>query len=1059
MSESYRRRLWWSVGVILLLVGSVTFGADDTFNVSIDSSGQAGGGGSGHAGGEWYYYPSSGWYCQWFYNGPFEPTGQKRIEWSVRVRRIDTYATARLTIAINWSTDQWESNQKPPLPGDVSGQTWSEDQVIHRETVWEGTVSGTLHLNGFVQVHDYCPAWVSFDVKGVNVQIDQGTVAHTCEVQLKYDYADAPDPPYPTLKVNNGAAHSVDNQVYLGSRIDAEADGLPTAGATGNDNDNLDDEDGVTFTSALVPGANADVDVEASAFGILNAWIDFNGDGDWSDAGEQIFTDEFLIGGVNSLTFAVPAGTTPGETYARFRFSSASGLSYTGQAFNGEVEDHVATIEPKKLDGMYLKWQQPPIEYDPLAHTPVYCGWDQPAYVVVQGDYGGGYTPWSEWKIVADDFRCLGSMPITSVHWWGSYVGWNHSDYPSERPTAFVLGFWSNVPAGQGTTFSHPGKLLKAVAVGANQVDEVWVGEDRFPQKTNDACYKYTVYLNPNQYFWQGEFKDVTNDDVFWLSITALYQGAHMPSYPWGWKTRPAHWLDDAVVFSLTTSDFSAGLEPTTNGMQPSKNSAVCQPESYDTAFLLDTDPEYVKWDQPFTGLRDWAHYEDQVSMASGAGGDGVSIKWEQPPDLSGNGVDIDATRDVPRTWPPQILADDFECKTPGRIATIDLWGSWFSDYLSGADASKVQLTLNIHKDIPASQSHTGYSMPGQILWTETFNSGEFSVSKVDADLQPFYSPCTKWYIPNNHRDVYKYTFHIDQQYAFQQTGTAQQPVVYWLSVQAYLTHPAGSIPTRWGWKTSTREWNDVAVYAQSTDAANADWKVLEYPSLHAYYGRKVGLSFEIITAGYDDDSLSIQYLVADDWLCNSPYPITAAAWWGSYLGYVYRTCECQDYPPPKKPDYFWLSLWTDVPDDYPNDPSTYSKPGELVWQYKAYDYDEVLVGFDKHPEGPDYEGSYEPVYRYSARIPEQYWFYQPGKKQVYWFSVVAVYSDLSSIPYDWGWTNHPHVYNDDAVTSVFPFKYPGGAIVWAPLYDQTGATEDMSFTLFTDPQKYTDGF
>ncbi len=97
----------------------------------------------------------------------------------------------------------------------------------------------------------------------------------------------------------------------------------------------------------------------------------------------------------------------------------------------------------------------------------------------------------------------------------------------------------------------------------------------------------------------------------------------------------------------------------------------------------------------------------------------------------------------------------------------------------------------------------------------------------------------------------------------------------------------------------------------------------------------------------------------------------------------------------------------------------------------------------------------YEPVYRYSVSIPRDHWWYQPGPKQVYWFSVVAVYQD-PSYPYKWGWTNHEHVYNDDAVTTLFPHGPPwSDTLLWTPLYDQTGASEDMSFTLFTDPEQY----
>ncbi len=83
------------------------------------------------------------------------------------------------------------------------------------------------------------------------------------------DFGDAPDGPYPTLLINNGARHLIVTGVHLGKLIDAEPDGLPDPNALGDDNHNLPDEDGVTFTSTLVPGKTASVDVECSTAGYL----------------------------------------------------------------------------------------------------------------------------------------------------------------------------------------------------------------------------------------------------------------------------------------------------------------------------------------------------------------------------------------------------------------------------------------------------------------------------------------------------------------------------------------------------------------------------------------------------------------------------------------------------------------------------------------------------------------------------------------------------------------------------------------------------------------------
>jgi len=80
--------------------------------------------------------------------------------------------------------------------------------------------------------------------------------------------------------------------------------------------------------------------------GSLNAWIDFNDDGDWADANEQIFKDDSLVPGSNTLTFNVPSNAATGYTYARFRFDTKGGLSFDGSADDGEVEDYAIKITP-----------------------------------------------------------------------------------------------------------------------------------------------------------------------------------------------------------------------------------------------------------------------------------------------------------------------------------------------------------------------------------------------------------------------------------------------------------------------------------------------------------------------------------------------------------------------------------------------------------------------------------------------------------------------------------------------------------------------------------------
>jgi hypothetical protein len=160
---------------------------------------------------------------------------------------------------------------------------------------------------------------------------------------VRLDWGDAPDAPYATLAGRNGARHRIVPGLRLGRRIDSEPNGLPAPLALGDDLNGVDDEDGVAFLTGVVATKSASVAVRVRTVAPsarLDAFIDYNADGDWADAGEQVFTSRTVTNGLNLLTFTVPAGTTNRPSYARFRLSSAGGLTPTGLANDGEVEDY-----------------------------------------------------------------------------------------------------------------------------------------------------------------------------------------------------------------------------------------------------------------------------------------------------------------------------------------------------------------------------------------------------------------------------------------------------------------------------------------------------------------------------------------------------------------------------------------------------------------------------------------------------------------------------------------------------------------------------------------------
>jgi hypothetical protein len=95
--------------------------------------------------------------------------------------------------------------------------------------------------------------------------------------------------------------------------------------------------------------------LENSASAKVDAWIDFNRDGDWDDVGENILSDVLVNNAMQTLNYNLPVGLTSGDTYARVRVSSAGGLDPTGLAADGEVEDYVVSIiNPPQVESVVV---------------------------------------------------------------------------------------------------------------------------------------------------------------------------------------------------------------------------------------------------------------------------------------------------------------------------------------------------------------------------------------------------------------------------------------------------------------------------------------------------------------------------------------------------------------------------------------------------------------------------------------------------------------------------------------------------------------------------------
>lgn len=151
----------------------------DTFWAYV-SGGAVDGGGSGYNGGEWYYYPETLWWNQWFYDGFFDPD---RVKVVLIEFDLMAFAPGWVEIALNYSTDAWPAGStEPPLPG------VDEDLFIERVTLLEGL---TFELEGHHEIpyviRDYNPEWVSMDIRvepSAEFEIMSGQITHDCRQSL-----------------------------------------------------------------------------------------------------------------------------------------------------------------------------------------------------------------------------------------------------------------------------------------------------------------------------------------------------------------------------------------------------------------------------------------------------------------------------------------------------------------------------------------------------------------------------------------------------------------------------------------------------------------------------------------------------------------------------------------------------------------------------------------------------------------------------------------------------------------------------------------------------------
>jgi len=193
------------------------------------------------------------------------------------------------------------------------------------------------------------------------------------------------------------------------------------------------------------------------------------------------------------------------------------------------------------------------------------------------GEYG---------RILADDWKCTGTGPLTSVHFWGSWKG----DLMGTITQIDLMVFRDdpNPPAGYSQPDS-PNHAHMTVLPGMFTIRDWGIGDQGFydPWGDNDQAPQPYYILNDHQNIYQVNIPNVQLEwgpgqpfiqevgEIYWL---ALEIHTAEQDRRFGWKTSGSdQFMDDAV--------YSAGI------WVPLTDPAATEEVSLDLAFVITPEP------------------------------------------------------------------------------------------------------------------------------------------------------------------------------------------------------------------------------------------------------------------------------------------------------------------------------------------------------------------------------------------------------------------------------------------------------------------------------------
>ena len=622
--------------------------------------------------------------------------------------------------------------------------------------------------------------------------------------------------------------------------------------------------------------------------------------------------------------------------------------------------------------------------------------------------------------IVADDWECRDPRPVTDVHFWGSYIGWEETNpnppLPGPKVEGFIIRIYEDVPVGPDNRYSQPGDLRYEVEV--KEFEQRYVDSIPHPNETYEHKFYYSLDL-PRPF-------DQEQGTIYWISIAAIMPPTGY-EFPWGWETSARHWNDNACG-SVSGGSPWFWYEITPNMLPPWYQEHY---KTVDMAFELTV---------PF---------EPPPALEP--------VKWQQRPDMvqGANIISIPIIRAENGVQKWATVADDWRCLDGSPVADLHFWGSypgWEEQNPEPPTArppSVEAFRIQVYSDAP-STTPDQFSRPDKLLyevWVHDFT--ETYVASIPLPWEVF---------------EHKYRYDLDLPRIFWQ----KRDRIYWLNISAI---PKQNFP--WGWESSMDRWNDFAVEGQyfGPDDPYNWWELL----CHPWTEEGIDMSFELTTCegpikwlqfpdmadGINILSLLDNPVVADDWLCTNGKPITEVHFWGSYLSREGEHWEQGNPGPPDNPlppspgslgDIlgFKLSFHKDIPAGVDPD-MPWSHPGALIRDVWV-DFEKVVERYWDSVPHTDPTGLtwWEHKFYYIVKLEDEP--FQQREGEVYWLDIGAKPREPGTEPtWYWGWETSKDHWNDNAVR--------GSEEWWEELVGPNDTPLDMAFLLITpDDTDYCEG-